>query len=106
MEEVQAQVSLVAPEDREGQWVRQAHEARRSLQVLLLLSARAALVVLASLSVHPYQEIPEPQGHLYHQGFQVDLRTLSTLWPLEDPESRLHPLDLSRLVVQQHLSLL
>lgn len=105
-EEAQVQVSLAAQEAQQDRWVQRALGAPPTLQVLLLLWALVALVVLAALAVHPYQEVLERQDHLFHQGFQDDLQVLSTLWPQEDPEVQLHPLVQSCLVVQQNLSLL
>lgn len=79
VEEGQVQVYLVALEDRQGRWVQQTLEAPLTLQVLVLLCAPVALVVLVSLVVHPCQEVLKALGHLFHQGFQVGLQTLSNL---------------------------
>lgn len=79
VEDVEVQVYLAALEDRLGRWVQQALEALLALLVLLLLWAPVALVVLVFLVVHPYQEVQKALGHLFHQGFQVDLQNLSNL---------------------------
>lgn len=72
-------VSPVALEDQEGRWVQQAHEVHQALRGPLHPRAPVALVVLSSLSFHPYQEFPEPRGRLCLQSSQVDRQTLSIL---------------------------
>lgn len=68
-----------ALEDQGDQWVQEDLVVLLILQVLLVLSAPVLPLVLVSPTVHPYQEVREDPGPLFHQDFQDGLKDLLNL---------------------------